>query len=94
MFGFGPMSDWYDEGMESRELGNSGGGGGRSVGDAGEGCGYFIMLFLLLLAICPNEWGLGHNWTIRSLVVDMLCGMVAGLGGFGLFLLFLLINKK
>ena len=38
MFGFGPMSGWYGEDLETGR-GTGGGGGGGSGG--GEGCGAF-----------------------------------------------------
>ena len=44
MFGFGPMSDWYSEGLESR----SGGGGGGSGDD---GCGAIVLLFFICCLI-------------------------------------------
>ena len=52
MFGFGPMSGWYGEDLET---GRGGGGGGGS--DDG-GCGTVIMMFfvcLLLGSMCNNS---------------------------------------
>ena len=47
MFGFGPMSDWYSEGLESRQ--GSGGGGGGGSDD--NGCGIIALIFLACLAL-------------------------------------------
>ena len=58
MFRFGPMSDWYDEGLESRELGRNHGSGGGGGSGGGDGCGTFIMVFfvcLLLSSMCNSS---------------------------------------
>jgi hypothetical protein len=49
---FGIMSDWYDEGFETRQGSGGGGGGG------GEGCGTIASVFLICLVLstmCNNS---------------------------------------
>ena len=55
MFGFGPMSGWYGEDLET---GRGRGGGGGGGGGDDNGCGIVIMLFfgcLLLSTMCNNS---------------------------------------
>jgi len=45
MFGFGPMSGWYGEDLET----GRGRGGGGSPGDAGAGCGVWVLIIVAAL---------------------------------------------